>query len=434
MVQGQGRFTVALTGTCLPKCPSLCLNVCPFGGQADSLDVVTRDEFSGENGINQHDLIGWTAGAFAGYSTINGHRARGASGGMVTWMLEKLFEEGEIDRAVCVRPSQDKAHLFEMAVLSDTEQIRASASTRYYPVQFSEIVRIILREGEGRRYAVVGVSCVIQAFRRLMRQNAVAKTRIRYLLGLVCEQYPSAYYTEALVKWIGGKLGNIGTVDYRLKGAVPAWNFQFRAQKKNGEGLFPIGTDESGFFLWHTGYFVPESCSFCDDIFAEAADAVFMDAWLPEYLSDPQGTSIVIVRRDFLRILLLQSSMQGGCKLEPISPEQVVASQSSNVRRKRSDIRLQIAEARRRSQWLPKLRQPEASGSDQERLIHIRRLNRTMRASQRWWPLFRRLPRGLLPLFTLVVDTYAGGLVYGLRRAGRLLRLLQARKITGRKS
>jgi coenzyme F420 hydrogenase subunit beta len=428
MAWSQGRYAVSRVGKCLEKCPSLCLRLCPFGCHVEPLDAVTRETFAGERGIQGHTLLGWTAGAFAGYSMIGGHRERGASGGMVTWMLERLMEEGDIDAAICVRPSQGKPQLFEMAVLSEVGAIRAAASTRYYPVEFSEVVRHILKEGRGRRFAVVGVSCVIQAIRRLMRQNGAARTRVRFLFGLVCEQCPSAYYTEALVKITGGRMREVCAADYRLKGSIPAWHFQFRARKTNGEWTPPVGTDETGPSFWHSKYFVPKACSFCDDIFAEAADAVFMDAWIPERLSDPLGNSIVVVRRAVLRELLQKGVDAKSCDVTEVPAEKVVESQSGNVRLKREDIRIQIAEAKRSQQWLPTLRQTENPCPDRESLLRVRSRNRAMWASQRGWRAASRLPRWGLPLFTLAVDAYAGGLLYGLRRARALLGLLLRRR------
>jgi coenzyme F420-reducing hydrogenase beta subunit len=275
---------------------------------------------------------------------------------------------------------------------------------------------------------VVGVSCVIQAIRRLMRQNGAARTRVRFLFGLVCEQCPSAYYTEALVKITGGRMREVCAADYRLKGSIPAWHFQFRARKTNGEWTPPVGTDETGPSFWHSKYFVPKACSFCDDIFAEAADAVFMDAWIPERLSDPLGNSIVVVRRAVLRELLQKGVDAKSCDVTEVPAEKVVESQSGNVRLKREDIRIQIAEAKRSQQWLPTLRQTENPCPDRESLLRVRSRNRAMWASQRGWRAASRLPRWGLPLFTLAVDAYAGGLLYGLRRARALLGLLLRRR------
>ena len=47
-------------------------------------------------------------------------------------------------------------------------------------------------------------------------------------------------------------------------------------------------------YLWVNEVGGLRSCLFCDDVFAELADATFMDAWLPEYAADRCGTNLVI--------------------------------------------------------------------------------------------------------------------------------------------
>ena len=74
------------------------------------------------------------------------------------------------------------------------------------------------------------------------------------------------------------------------------------------------------------------------DVFAEAADACFMDAWLPAYRKEPKGTSLVVIRDRGLSELLAQGQVAGEIWMDDISPGEVVASQQGHVRRKRELI------------------------------------------------------------------------------------------------
>ena len=47
---------------------------------------------------------------------------------------------------------------------------------------------------------------------------------------------------------------------------------------------------------WAFGAFQPAACNSCDDVFAETADVVFGDAWLPQYTDDWRGTNVVVTR------------------------------------------------------------------------------------------------------------------------------------------
>ena len=42
--------------------------------------------------------------------------------------------------------------------------------------------------------------------------------------------------------------------------------------------------------------FAQKCCNYCSDVFADQADITFMDAWLPEYKEETEGTSMMIVR------------------------------------------------------------------------------------------------------------------------------------------
>lgn len=412
----QGNYRPERTGDCLHTCPSLCLQVCPFADHKDSLDAVTSETFSDGHGNTPHALLGWAIESFVGYSTCATHRERGASGGMVTWLLEELLKRGEINRAVCVRKSEDRSRFFEVAILDDINGVRNAASTRYYPVEYSNILRLLMKGTHEIRHAVVGVACVVHAFRRLTLINAAARKRIPYLLGLVCEQYPSSYYTEALIQWAGETISAIDTVGYRFKGKIPTWAFQFRAQRNDGVWSRPVDFTETAAHLWRAGYFIPRICNFCDDVFAEAADAAFMDAWLPEYLSDPQGTSIIVTRNPSIHKVLLDGASHGSCSLQKILPGKVVQSQEVNVNRKRKQIKMHIANALRTGHWLPRMRQEAEQHLDKYQVCHLFRLVRTMKGSSLLWPAFRHHTPHLLPLFFFMVDAYAGGVKYSLKR------------------
>ena len=55
-------------------------------------------------------------------------------------------------------------------------------------------------------------------------------------------------------------------------------------------------------------YFKLNPCNYCDDVFAELADVVFMDAWLPKYSKDPLGHSLVINRNKAFTFIFNQIS------------------------------------------------------------------------------------------------------------------------------
>jgi coenzyme F420-reducing hydrogenase beta subunit len=49
-----------------------------------------------------HENIGWHRRCFAGFARIGDHRSRAASGGLVTWCLDSLLNNGLVDKTSVV--------------------------------------------------------------------------------------------------------------------------------------------------------------------------------------------------------------------------------------------------------------------------------------------------------------------------------------------
>lgn len=411
----RGEYKPVLVGSCVSKC-DICFRICPFFDHSTHQDDLARTRFASTEGIHEHSVLGFYLDCYLGYSAIHGHRENGASGGMVTWVLERLITTGEIDRVVTVRNStREDGALFEYAIMDSVAAVRAAASSKYYPVELSEPLKCILGDDEEHRYAVVGVPCFLYALARAISINKKLKQKIPYLLGLVCGLYPSSYYTEALTVWAGMRCSRIKNAGYRFTDGIKyGQDYRFRAQEHTGKWSRPVGFFETHSHLWAKYYFAKNVCNYCDDVFAEVADAVFMDAWLPNLLTDTKGTSIVAVRNSNINDILLSGLQDKSCILTPCTVEDVVLSQKELVNEKRERIRQRITVAQYCGQWLPKMRTSVSNITPIEfKFVLIRK--KTISISKQIWPHFRKMPRMLLALFILIVDTRSGGLFYGIK-------------------
>ena len=412
-----GEYNPVLTAPCLSKC-DLCLRACPFADHGDTISQLAAQSFEGMGGMERHPVVGHYLDCLMGWSLVPGMRECSASGGMATWTLERLMRNQDVDRVVAVVAGDASGGpLFRAAVLTSVTEIRQAASTRYYPVEFSDPLKRILAEKEDHAYAIVGLPCFIQGFRRAMNSNTRLRRRVCYLFALACGQCPSMHYTEALTAWSGMKVSQPRIVGYRFKdGTGDAQNFIFRAQDSGGKWSKPVGFDAVYNCLWGRKYFSLNPCGFCDDVFGELADATFMDAWLPSCMKDTRGTSMVVVRNQRLAGLYESGIERGECHLRPVSAVEVEETQMAAVKEKREHIRARLAWRRERGEWLPKMRSvPVESLSAQARRSVTRRMRR-IRASKRLWPLARRLGAGLsLPVFILLVEGTAEGVLQSLR-------------------
>lgn len=351
---------VDLHGKCSANC-RLCLQICPFSSRADNEDTLSQRLFSAVPNIQHRPETGYYLTSYVGYTGIGDHRLNGASGGLATWTIETLLKQGRIDYAVCVTPNPDQHKLFKYIVCKTPEQIRASAKSCYYPVEMSEIIQHILCcDG---RYAIVGLPCFIKALRLVMQKSTILRKRIKYLLGLVCGQQKSTFFSEYISALGGGDPRKLVSVHFREKDEHrPASDYGLRFACETDRGQIKEGTvfwTEGMDHVWCSRYFTLNACNFCDDIFAELADVAFMDAWLPEFKGDWRGTSIVLIRNPNIRELIKNGLNVTELVLESLGIDHVIQSQAGGVFNKRTLLGKRLTwAARNKRPVIPKRVQP----------------------------------------------------------------------------
>jgi coenzyme F420-reducing hydrogenase beta subunit len=285
-------------------------------------------------GIAHLPETGYHLSAYVGHADEE-LRSSGASGGVATWLLERLLEEGIVDHTICVIPNDDHEKLFSFKVFDSPEEVRKGSGSAYYPVEMSEVIRHIL-ETPGR-YAIIGLPCFIKAIRLAQMRNKKLNERVTVTLGLVCGQLKNRFFTDYIAA-LADVHGRVKSVQYRRKSTDrPASNFYFAFKDERGEErrvLWDDGISEA----WNNRWFTPKACNYCDDVFAECADATCMDAWLPEYSKDGRGTSIILIRSPVIAQMIETGICSHKISLAPIPISQVVKSQEGVVKIKREHL------------------------------------------------------------------------------------------------
>jgi hypothetical protein len=194
------------------------------------------------------------------------------------------------------------------------------------------------------KYAVIGLPCVVKGLRRAQRKMPRLRQNIPVVLGLVCGQQRSKWLAEYLVRRAGLQMQSVRRLSFREKReAQPASGSHFAVW--TDENTTPISVERSnGYNLaWGQSYFKQDACNYCDDVFAELADAVFMDAWLPGFHEDPRGTTIALTRSALCRDVLETGTVEGGLQVKPIHVRDVIRSQEGCLRLKRDGTALQVS-------------------------------------------------------------------------------------------
>ena len=357
----------------------LCEQVCPFVPENLSTAELTKELFSEVAGVENDSVLGYYLSTRVGYAPAN--RLQSASGGLATWTLKALFDSSQIDHVVCVGPDRDSATLFSFRVCKSIDEVEQCSGSCYQPVELSEVLKYILKN-DGR-YAVTLLPCMAKALRLAMRVNPLLRRRVIYILGITCGQLKSRHFIDHLGEIFFGRKDFVA-MKFRAKNSnQPAINYSFvftykKEKNRTDSSIVDEYVEKSICFndgintVWCNRWFAPEPCDYCDDVFAECADAVFMDAWLPEFQQDWQGTSLLVSRNKTIDALFEQGLAGGTVRCEEIAVARVLESQEGVIYQKRvmAACHYEAAEA---SSRLPAPRSTQQVTTAHRKIAFVRR-------------------------------------------------------------
>jgi coenzyme F420 hydrogenase subunit beta len=403
-----GRYLTTQVGECSRNC-RLCSQVCPFvrherwSGLGELAECVFGQQTRGA----QHPIVGWHQKIILGHVLDPENRKGAASGGFLTWLLSALLRDGAINSVICATATgANRDPRVQMAVFRRGDDLQLARGSFYYPVEWSKQLQLI-RSDLSARCAVVGLPCFTHAVRRAMLTIPVFRERIRYVFGLACGYCPRSYYTDALIRWIGSEPRKVWNIRYRHKADVgEAWDFGFRAMNMRKIWSEPLGMVETFPHIWRRKCFALGACQFCDDVFAEAADACFMDAWLPGYIQDPKGHSLSVIRDASLLPVFMRGVADHELDFCEKAADEMVSSQQEVVTEKRERIAQRIEWAREHGMKLPALRHAPGAEKLKSDVLPAKTAMRVIRWSNLLWPAFSCLPRLFMPFFWGVLALY----------------------------
>jgi coenzyme F420-reducing hydrogenase beta subunit len=347
------EYRPVLRGLCREGC-GVCLRVCPFLASGENSTPPAGELFADEAGLKQDAVLGRYLGTHVGAVSDAADRARSASGGAAGLVLRALLEDRKVDAVAAVVPTGNGRPWHAYRILTSVEEVAASGGSVYQPVHLADLLKSILA-GPKRLYAITALPCFAKALRKAQQCVPELGRRVAFILGLACGGCPSLAYApmESLLAGVS----HPKQVCYRRKSnSGSSRNLDFVATDPGGREQ-RLSLQGVGGFLWANRICLCKGCWFCDDVFAELADATFMDAWLEEYEADPRGTSLLIIRRRELLALLERQQAMGAWQGRTIEPERVVASQAKQCRNKRTLLRYRVEFLRKRGEWVPPVRE-----------------------------------------------------------------------------
>lgn len=409
--------------------------VCPFSDDARNEDELTRQRFPD---LPTDSRIGAYLDVFAGRRTSERELVGSSSGGLTSLMLTELLDTGAVDGVLHVGRSSGE-QLFSYRISTSSAEVESSRKSMYSATTLADVVAQI--RGDGRVYAVVGVPCFIKALRLLAAEMPELDSQLRVYVGLVCGHLKSTFFAESLAWQAGVPPTELDSIDFRVKNpARSSADYDYEVGSHADPEPRTRRTKAAIDGSWAYGAFQPEACDFCDDVFAEGADIVFADAWLPQYQADWRGTNVVVARDERVRDLLVAAQRRGDILLEPLSVDDAASSQAGGFRHRRLGLAVRLADDLRRGLSVPQKRvAPDRRVVTRRRAAVIRQRRRMSRLSLRAFAIAREagefelyaapMRRAILR-YGLLDAAARGPLPLARALAGRARRL--ARRILGR--
>lgn len=334
---------------------SLIEKVSPNLNQEISETEIANELYSDVKDISYDKRIGYYKSLYIGHVLEGDYRKNASSGGMGTWIFKELFERNLIDGIIHVKNNNgNDPVLFSYDISTSIEEIKAGAKTKYYPVEFSNVIKKV-KETSGR-YAIIGIPSFIMAIRLLAKNDKILNERIKYTVGLICGHQKSSKFAESLAWQVGIAPGNLKNIDFRKKlPDKPADNYgvEITGNIDGKEVTIVKPTQELIGQDWGHGFFKTIASDFTDDVMNETADITIGDAWLPEYTSDSKGNNVIVVRNPEIDEIIKQSIQFGKLKLDSVDKEEIFKSQASHYRHTHDELPYRLYKKDSHKDWRP---------------------------------------------------------------------------------
>jgi coenzyme F420-reducing hydrogenase beta subunit len=298
-----GHYQPFESDGCLDKC-RLCIDSCPFVEENKDEKEIAKSLYNHKEKIQFHSDLGYFIDTYEVHKKELNDRLKSSSGGAGHALLEYLLEEKIIDTVLSIESNNDVDKLFKFTTFKNETELESVRGSVYYPTEMSEVLEYVMKN-DGT-YAITALPCYAKAIRLAQEKNSKLRKRIKIVIGLVCGQMKTKEFTHTLAKDVIGT-DRLKSVRFRVKQEnQPAGNFAFEfiGQENNKTGLINWSDSSGPWNLWSSRAFTPNACNSCSDVFAYCADVVLMDAWLPEYIKDYRGHTLVIARTNEIKNML----------------------------------------------------------------------------------------------------------------------------------
>ena len=326
------------------------VKVCPFN--PDPEEIVKDEDAISEvfmvDANSSNPKIGKFIKTFVGHSEC--FRETSSSGGMATYIFEQLFNKKIINYLYIVKEVNGS---YEYQLFNNKDQIKKISKTRYIPVTMDKLFKDI--DSIDGKIAISGVACFIKAIRLKQHYNPELKSKIPFLVGIICGGLKSKFFTDYLSQR-SGISSSYSNPEYRIKDSTStASDYGFGATNNLTNEFHQIKMKQVG-DMWGTGLFKPLACEFCTDVTTELADISLGDAWHYPYVNDGLGTNVIITRSNLADEIIKEGILNNSLLVNEISTDELVSSQSGGFNHRHKGLKYRVNRYLKKKVILPKIR------------------------------------------------------------------------------
>ena len=381
--------------------------VCPFSSASLNEDEIA--DIYKYDGIKYNERVGHYQSIYVSRVSDSSIYKKASSGGIIRWLLQKLLNEGNVSSVICVIPGEGRS-LFKYAILNSVDDIINSATSSYYPVEWSEILSII--EKTDKPIAITGLPCFIKGLKNYIRAKELNPS-LFITVGLICGHLKSTFYAFMLAEQLNIRPSDLRSINFRKKMPNTLANNKGVAVRSTLDtSKEEVVTTVKQLFGTDYGFglFKYKACDFCDDVFAETADVVVGDAWIPKYLN--QGNSLLVTRSNLVDALIKKYTQKGELITDRITIDEAIASQDAGLRHRKDTISYRLYLEKKKKKWVPLKRSYSHNHfSIRTKLIQRLRILAREKSTEYYYhnlqaPNFRRFKAKLNYLFGIYKSLY----------------------------
>jgi len=236
----------------------------------------------------QDPFVGDIRAAYWGWAKDPEICSAGVSGGIVTAILCRLLETGEVDAALLTRWDPQQPLRPQPFLARSADEVRGAQKSKYCMVALNKLGREIA-EARQQRIAVVGLACHLHGLVNMAERFPAIGEKVVLRIGLFCDRTLSYHVSEKLIASSGLGTSEVRRFEYRQKGPR-GWPGDVYIEPEHGDPLF---LDRKQRMILKDA-FTPVRCRLCFDKFNVLSDIACGDGYGAP--SHSEGTSALLVR------------------------------------------------------------------------------------------------------------------------------------------